>query len=112
MTDYHTARQAEEGVSLLTEETHHDEQEQRYRFPLASTSELPREGTSRAKIGVIEGVSIVCGLQIGSGIFASPGVVLRETGSPGTAILILFISGLLSWAGASSFAEVTRSPSL
>lgn len=48
-------------------------------------------------------------LRDAGGIFASPGVVLRETGSVGSALLIWGIAGALNWAGASSFAELGTS---
>lgn len=43
--------------------------------------------------------------MIGSGIFASPSLVDRNVPSPGAAILIWAISGLITWTGATSFAE-------
>ena len=43
--------------------------------------------------------------MIGSGIFASPSLVDRNVPSPGAAILIWAIGGLITWAGATSFAE-------
>lgn len=44
--------------------------------------------------------------QIGSGIFASPAQVDSNVPSPGVALLIWVLGGLLSWAGAASFAEL------
>lgn len=46
------------------------------------------------------------GLQIGSGIFSSPGVVTLNTGSIGSSLIVWLFSGLLAWCGASSFAEL------
>jgi len=45
-------------------------------------------------------------LQIGSGIFASPAQVDSNVPSPGAALLVWILGGLLSWAGAASFAEL------
>ena len=42
-------------------------------------------------------------------IFASPGIVLRETGSVGSDLVIWVFAGALNWAGASSFAELGTS---
>ena len=48
---------------------------------------------------MMAGVALVVGMQIGSGIFSSPGVVARETGSVGAALLLWAGAGLLAWAG-------------
>ncbi|EPQ58713.1 hypothetical protein GLOTRDRAFT_57082, partial [Gloeophyllum trabeum ATCC 11539] len=45
-------------------------------------------------------------MQIGSGIFSSPGVVVANTQSVGASLLVWLASGLLAWTGASSFAEL------
>jgi L-type amino acid transporter 9 len=45
-------------------------------------------------------------LQIGSGIFASPAQVDSNVPSPGAALVVWLLGGLLSWAGAASFAEL------
>lgn len=57
-------------------------------------------------IGITAGIALIVGMQIGSGIFSSPGVVAKETGAVASALLCWFGAGLLSWAGASSFAEL------
>ncbi|KAH7392060.1 amino acid/polyamine transporter I [Phaeosphaeria sp. MPI-PUGE-AT-0046c] len=50
--------------------------------------------------------AVLVTLQIGSGIFASPAQVDSNVPSPGAALLIWVLGGLLSWAGAASFAEL------
>lgn len=50
--------------------------------------------------------TILVTLQIGSGIFASPAQVDSNVPSPGAALLVWIVGGLLSWAGAASFAEL------
>ena len=52
------------------------------------------------------GLSLVVGLIIGSGIFSSPSQVNLHVGSPGAALIVWVISGLLAWTGASSYAEL------
>lgn len=63
------------------------------------------------------GMALVVGMQVGSGIFSSPGVVVASVGSTGASLLVWFVSGLLAWTGArydeglasannSSFAEL------
>lgn len=83
---------------------------------LASSTEVPTAwgtpggrrngGGVDEKISVTAGIALIVGMQIGSGIFSSPGVVARETGAVGSALLAWVGAGLLSWAGASSFAEL------
>lgn len=50
--------------------------------------------------------AILVTIQIGSGIFASPASVDSHVPSPGAALLVWVLGGLLSWAGAASFAEL------
>jgi hypothetical protein len=42
----------------------------------------------------------VVGMQVGSGIFSSPGVVVSQVGSVGASLIVWVISGLLAWTGA------------
>jgi amino acid transporter len=62
--------------------------------------QLPKQLTTR------HAFAILVGLQIGSGIFASPAQVDSNVPSPGAALLVWVLGGLLSWAGAASFAEL------
>ncbi|GAA5947337.1 hypothetical protein JCM3775_005369 [Rhodotorula graminis] len=65
-----------------------------------------RSGTVKEHVSLAGGCALVVGIVIGSGIFSSPGVVAKETGSVGTALFVWLAAGLLSWAGGSSFAEL------
>ncbi|CAO1627427.1 unnamed protein product [Sympodiomycopsis kandeliae] len=58
------------------------------------------------RMTLTDGTALTVGLQIGSGIFSSPGVVTFNTNSIGSSLLIWFFSGILAWTGASSFAEL------
>lgn len=51
-------------------------------------------------------IFIVIGTTIGSGIFLTPGNVLRNAGSGGVALTVWVIGGLLSLLGALTFAEL------
>ncbi|QRW27621.1 amino acid permease [Rhizoctonia solani] len=88
-------------------------------LPLSLSSAGPdREtgGDAPAKtIGLWNGVALVIGLQIGSGIFSSPGVVVANASSVGASLVVWVVGGLLAWTGArhvldtceiSSFAEL------
>lgn len=50
--------------------------------------------------------AVLVTLQIGSGIFSSPSQVDSNVPSPGAALLVWVLGGVLSWAGAASFAEL------
>ncbi|KAL9615919.1 MAG: hypothetical protein Q9160_009145 [Pyrenula sp. 1 TL-2023] len=54
----------------------------------------------------LNGLSLVIGLMIGSGIFSSPSQVNSHVGSPGASLLVWVISGVLAWTGAASYAEL------
>ncbi|KZS99222.1 L-methionine transporter [Sistotremastrum niveocremeum HHB9708] len=76
-------------------------------IPLSlSEPERSSDPLAPKNIGLIRGVALIAGLQIGSGIFSSPGVVVANAGSVGASLLVWLIGGLLAWTGASSFAEL------
>ncbi|KAH9882887.1 hypothetical protein J1614_000253 [Plenodomus biglobosus] len=54
----------------------------------------------------LNGLSLVIGLIIGSGIFSSPSQVNKNAGSPGASLLVWVVAGLLAWTGAASYAEL------
>jgi amino acid transporter len=54
----------------------------------------------------LNGLSLIVGLIIGSGIFSSPSQVNSHAGSPGASLIVWTISGLLAWTGAASYAEL------
>jgi len=45
-------------------------------------------------------MALVVGMQVGSGIFSSPGGVVASVGSVGASLVVWFLSGLLAWTGA------------
>ena len=62
--------------------------------------------TLRRTLSLRDLVIIVVGTVIGSGIFLTPGAVLRSTGSPGIALVVWTVGGVLSLLGALTFAEL------
>ncbi|GLA73066.1 hypothetical protein AtubIFM55763_003965 [Aspergillus tubingensis] len=54
----------------------------------------------------MNGLSLVIGLVIGSGIFSSPSQVNVNAGSPGASLIAWVVAGLLAWTGAASYAEL------
>lgn len=91
--------------------------------PLTSTAEGsrysqlggPTSSGSANNVGGLEkqktltymnGLSLLIGLQIGSGIFSSPSQVNNHVPSPGVSLIVWAIAGLLAWTGAASYAEL------
>ena len=54
----------------------------------------------------LNGLSLVVGLIIGSGIFSSPSQVNSHAGSPGASLVVWAVAGILAWTGAASYAEL------
>lgn len=54
----------------------------------------------------LNGLSLIVGLIIGSGIFSSPSQVNANAGSIGASLIVWVLAGLLAWTGAASYAEL------
>ncbi|KAK1253487.1 hypothetical protein MKX07_001564 [Trichoderma sp. CBMAI-0711] len=54
----------------------------------------------------LNGLSLIIGLIIGSGIFSSPSQVSARLGSPGAALIVWVVAGILAWTGGASYAEL------
>ena len=67
--------------------------------------EAQRE-TFTKNLGAIEAFGIIIGIVIGSGIFTSPGAIDTNVPSPGLALVVWLVGGVLAWTGATTFAEL------
>ncbi|KAK4148200.1 amino acid permease-domain-containing protein [Dichotomopilus funicola] len=72
------------------------------RFGGAGTGSLEKHKT----LTYLNGLSLIVGLIIGSGIFSSPSQVNSNAGSPGAALIVWTVAGVLAWTGAASYAEL------
>ncbi|QIX01690.1 hypothetical protein AMS68_007207 [Peltaster fructicola] len=75
----------------------------------ASTTQSPGAAQSLERnksLTYFNGLSLVIGLIIGSGIFSSPASVNTNAGSIGAALIVWVVAGLLAWTGAASYAEL------
>ncbi|KAI4196376.1 MAG: hypothetical protein LQ346_003235 [Caloplaca aetnensis] len=57
-------------------------------------------------ITYLNGLSLIIGLIIGSGIFSSPAQITTNAGSPGASLVVWLLAGILAWTGAASYAEL------
>ncbi|KAI1495900.1 amino acid/polyamine transporter I [Biscogniauxia marginata] len=70
---------------------------------------LPTEqgrGSFTKNLGAAEAFAIVISIVIGSGIFTSPGSIDTNVPSPGMALIVWLIGGVLAWTGASTMTEL------
>jgi hypothetical protein len=63
-------------------------------------------GTFARNLGTTEAFGIVISIVIGSGVFTSPGAIDSNVPSPGIALVIWLVGGILAWTGASTMAEL------
>lgn len=68
---------------------------------------MPEPTGLRRTLGFTDLATITAGTVIGSGIFLTPGIVLRETGGrPALALLVWTVAGVISLLGALTYAEL------
>lgn len=63
-------------------------------------------GTFKRNLGALEAFAIVVSIVIGSGVFTSTGSIDANVSSPGVALAVWLVGGVLAWTGASTLAEL------
>ncbi|KAF2263310.1 amino acid transporter [Lojkania enalia] len=63
-------------------------------------------GTFARQLSALDGFALLISIVIGSGVFSSPGPVDANVPSPGAALLIWLLGGVLAWTGALTMAEL------
>lgn len=70
------------------------------------SNDVESGGTFLRNLGAKEAFAIVISIVIGSGVFTSPGSIDTNVPSPGVALIIWLVGGVLAWTGASTMAEL------
>ncbi|ROT84113.1 putative Y+L amino acid transporter 2 [Penaeus vannamei] len=78
----------------------------------AASTESPKDDGGvklQKELGLLEGVAMIVGIVIGSGIFVSPKGVILYAGSVGMSLAVWAACGLIAMIGALCFAELGES---
>ncbi|KAF2668185.1 amino acid transporter [Microthyrium microscopicum] len=67
---------------------------------------VANHGTFIRNLGTLEAFAIIISIVIGSGIFTSPGSIDSNVPSPGIALIVWLVGGVLAWTGAATLAEL------
>jgi basic amino acid/polyamine antiporter, APA family len=70
------------------------------------TSVTPKAGGAREELGFWDAVSLIVGVVIGAGIYETAPLVLANVPNAGAGLLLWFLGGALSLAGAACYAEL------
>ena len=73
----------------------------------SSPRAVPNGGLAGGTLSFPAAVALTCADIIGSGIFASPGIVLRWTGSVGAALAAWTVAGVITYVGFACLAELS-----
>src|SRR6266550_3899157 len=79
--------------------------------PMPPYGPMPNPPVLKRSLRLFDGLALVVGIMIGSGIFRTPGLVARQLGRPWLTFVAWLLGGVLALAGALCFAELaTRHP--
>ncbi|KAF1998129.1 amino acid transporter [Amniculicola lignicola CBS 123094] len=95
-----------EGVELLLDQLSSDSDSEPHSSTFAQELEVLEPTQPARKLSLLNGIALVLGLQIGSGVFSTPSQVSQHVPSPGIGVIVWILGGLLVWTGAASFIEL------
>lgn len=75
-------------------------------YGVAARTTTDTSGTFQRNLGALDAFAIIISIVIGSGIFTSPGSIDTNVPSPGVALIVWLVGGVLAWTGASTMAEL------
>src|SRR4051812_10519516 len=58
------------------------------------------------RLGLLDAVSIIVGIVVGTSIFRSTGIIFENAGGPWVAMALWILGGVLAWCGAVCYAEL------
>ena len=67
---------------------------------------MPKKNNLTRQLGLFDSTMIMLGIVIGSGIFLTTGIMAKSIPSPGVILLTWLVGGLLTLAGALTYAEL------
>ncbi|CAG8526370.1 5183_t:CDS:2 [Ambispora gerdemannii] len=79
------------------------------RNSIDSDSQFSDEERRTKILGVFAGIGNNCNNMVGAGIFSSPGLVLHKVQSPGIALILWLIGGIVALCGSLSYVELGSS---
>ncbi|KAF3025589.1 Y+L amino acid transporter [Neopestalotiopsis sp. 37M] len=99
---------------METEQSGRDSQDEEDGFLLpeeatTTVDPLAPRADATKRLTFVNGIALVLGLQIGSGIFLTPSQVSRNVPSPGVGVLAWLLGGCLVWTAVCSFIELGTS---
>lgn len=83
----------QDAISALHDSSQHDSS--RHGLHPSLDSESTNTSHPQRKLTMIDGIAIIVGIIIGSGIFSSPGLALERSGSAGADLIAWAVSGVL-----------------
>lgn len=100
-------REQEDQVQQPLLADQHDDAQPATSYGTGTPSQAVKDaGTFKRNLGTLEAFGIVISIVIGSGVFTSPGSIDVNVPSPGVALVIWLVGGMLAWTGASTLAEL------
>ncbi|KAI5293652.1 hypothetical protein KEM52_005348 [Ascosphaera acerosa] len=73
--------------------------------PMARMDPTATVGPAKPRVGVVSATFLIFNRIIGTGVFATPGVIMQLTGSAGLSMLLWLAGTLIAMSGAAVYLE-------